>query len=583
MSTFFLRRCPIISNKQTFGLRWLVSGIWALALLSACSEPAADIVFSNGRVYTVDANRSWAEAVAVRDGRIVFVGDSLAASEQIGRDTVVVDLRGRMMLPGMQDAHVHPIEGGLEDGMLLLQEDDDIGGYKADIAAYAAAHPDLPWIVGIGWEFSSFPPGVTPRRETLDELVPDRPVYISSYDEHASWVNTAALNMAGITKDTPDPAGGQILRDAESGEPSGTLQEEARLLVRKFLPPVTEQEKIAALRSSMQQFNAWGITAIQDASVDGGPELDVYAALEDAGELSLRVVAALRWYPERGLEQVDELRALRDRYESELIDAATAKIWMDGILENHTGAMLEPYLNANGSRGTPMLDPQELKAIVTRLDAAGFQAHFHAIGDAAVRYSLDAVEAAVKTNGQRHARHHIAHVQVVDPQDIPRFAELEVVANFQPLWAQADDYITELNIPAIGTTRARWIYPMASIQRAGGSLAFGSDWSVSTANPFPQIETAITRRASEGELTPEFVPEEGLDLASAIDAFTIDAAFVNKLEQVSGSIEVGKFADLIVIDQNVFEIEVHDISDTKVLLTLFGGRVVYGDLDELAL
>lgn len=280
------------------------------------------------------------------------------------------------------------------------------------------------------------------------------------------------------------------------------------------------------------------------------------------------------------MEQLEALISMRNLYASELIDASTAKIWQDGVMENYTAAMLEPYQIPGGSRGDPLVDPEQLKRIVTRLDAEGFQVHFHAIGDAAVRQSLDAVEEALTKNGRLGHRHHIAHLQVIDPADIPRFKALDVVANFQPLWAIADVYVTEINIPSIGEQRARWMYPIRSVQEAGGKIAFGSDWSVTTANPFPQIETALTRQGADDELYPVFIPEERLDLATAIAAFTINAAFVNRREADTGSIEVGKKADLVVLDQNIFEVEAKKISETKVLLTMFDGRVIYGNVSD---
>lgn len=556
-----------------------LAALCVVVLAQGCGKPSADLVFQNGRIYTVDANRSWAEAVAISGERIVFVGDNDAAGKYIGPETRVVDLHGRMMLPGMQDTHVHPIEYGVDLAILNIGELETVDDYKLAIAAYAAANPDLPWIIGTGWSFSAFGAGVAPNREDLDELVPDRPVYIGSYDDHAGWVNSKALEIAGVSRDTLDPPGGQILRDPVSGEPNGTLDEEARALVRQFTPPITLEEKIVGLREAIRVLNAWGITSYQDAGVDGDEELRVYKALEDSGELSMRVVAAMRWYPDRGLEQVDELIELRDFYRSELIDPSTAKLWQDGIMENYTAVMLEPYRIASGSRGTTLIEPGFLQTITTELDAAGFQLHFHAIGDGAVRQSLDAVAASIEANGRLGHRHHIAHLQMIDPADIPRFYELDVIANFQPLWAKLDEYVVDINIPSIGEQRARWMYPIRSVQDAGGMLAFGSDWSVTTANPFPQIETAITRQESESEPLPVFTPEERIDLVSAIEAFTINAAYLNKRELDTGSIEVGKFADLIVVDQNLFEVEPEAISETKVLLTLFGGMPVYGDLD----
>lgn len=558
-----------------------VTGLVAGCTPETAGPQAADTVFRNGKVYTVDANRSIAAAVAVRDGRIVFVGADDEVTSYIGAATTVVDLRGRMMLPGMQDIHTHPIEAGVEKMNLYLGDLDNIDAYKAAIAEYATANKNLDWIIGGGWAFHVFGPGVTPDRKILDALVPDRPVYLASYDDHAGWANSAALRIAGISKDTPDPPGGRIVRDPVSGEPTGTLEEEARQLVFKVMPTVTTQQKITGLRDSIRTLNAWGITSMQDAGVDGEEELQVYKALEDAGELTMRVVAAMRWYSERGMEQVGELVKLRDRFASELMDAGTAKLWQDGIMENYTAVMLEPYLIPSGSRGEPLVDPEILKSVVTQLDAAGFQVHVHAIGDGAVRQSLDAIEASIAVNGRLGHRHHIAHLELIDPDDIPRFGELDVVANFQPLWAFDDVYITDLTIPFIGPERARWLYPIKSVMDAGGLIAFGSDWSVSTANPFPQIETAITRQDTESDANPPFIPEERIDLETAIAAFTINAAFVNRREKETGSIEVGKYADLIVVDQDLFAIDAKNLSSTTVLLTIFAGRIVYGDLAAL--
>jgi len=327
--------------------------------------------------------------------------------------------------------------------------------------------------------------------------------------------------------------------------------------------------------------HSYGITSIQDAIVNR-EELETYESMEAMDQLKMRVVGSLWWDREKGPEQIEDLLLLREAFDKGgLLRPTTVKIMEDGVMENYTAAMLEPYLIPSGSRGIPMVEPQALKRAVALLDAQGFQVHFHSIGDAAVRYALDAVEEALLENGQLGNRHHISHIQMFDPADIPRFAELDVIANFQPLWANGDDYIHELTIPFIGEERARWMYPIKSVQDAGAMIAFGSDWSVSTANPFPQIEMAVTRTGGADDSNPVFIPEERIDLESAIAAFTINAAFVNKHEDQTGSIEVGKLADLIVIDSNVFEIDPEDVSDTSVLLTLFSGEPVHGDISSL--
>lgn len=554
------------------------------AVITACSPAetpvesvGADTVFTNGRVYTVDADHTWAEAVAVSDGKIVYVGTTEGAAEHIGGNSSVVDLQGRMMLPAFQDSHIHPIGGGVEASACNLNNLNDLAAYRAVIGEYAAANPDIEWITGGGWAMSVFGPGGAPSRTIIDELVPDRPVFLTSQDGHSGWANTRALEIAGITKDTPDPADGRIDRDPASGEAIGSLQEGAMSLVSKHVPPTSAADRQQGLRYSQEMLHRYGITSIQDASVDRD-SLQTYASLEQNGELKLRVVASLWWERSLGEEQLGNLKALREEFDKGgLLRPTTVKIMEDGVMENYTAAMLEPYLIPSKSRGIPMIEPEALKRAVTLLDAEGFQVHFHAIGDAAVRYSLDAVEEALLENGQLGHRHHISHLQMIDPADIPRFKELSVVANFQPLWAYADDYVTELTIPFIGEERARWMYPIKSVYDTGATIAFGSDWSVSTANPFAQIETAVTRKSADDASIPVFIPEERIGLDTALDAFTINAAFVNKHEESTGSIEIGKLADLIVLDRNLFDIEPADISETQVLLTLFAGEAVYGD------
>lgn len=559
----------------------IIVGLYACSRTETPEETGADMVFTNGQVYTVDEDRSWAEAVAVTDGHIIYVGSDSGAERHIGPKTVLVDLKGRMMLPAFQDSHIHPISGGIEASACDLNGLNDLAAYRSAIGEYAAANPDLEWITGGGWSMAVFGPGGSPSRKIIDELVSDRPVFLTSQDGHSGWANSRALEIAGITRDTPNPVDGIIDKDPKTGEPVGSLQEGAMKLVNQHLPPETLQTRITGLRYAMNMLHGYGITSMQDASVNRD-SLEAYRALDQAGELKLRVVGAIWWDRDRGIEQIDDIIALRDEFNTGgNIRPTTVKIMEDGVMENYTAAMLEPYLIPSGSRGIPMVDPEMLKKIVPLLDAAGFQVHFHSIGDAAIRYALDAIEEALLENGQLGNRHHISHVQMWDPSDIPRFAELGVVANFQPVWAYADKYVTELTIPFIGEERARWMYPIKSVLDTGATIAFGSDWSVSTANPFPEMETAVTRKDAEDASSPVFIPEERIDLASAVAAFTINAAFVNKQEDKTGSVEVGKLADLIVIDKNIFEIDPDGISDAKVLLTLFGGEPVYGDIAKL--
>ncbi len=571
-------------NKR---IRNIILATVVTATVFACSQseapPAtsgADTILRNGNIYTVDESRPWAEAVAITDGRITFVGSNDDVDKHTGADTTVVDLQRRLMLPAFQDSHIHPIGAGIEAAACDLNGLDDLQAYRSTIGAYAAANPEEAWILGGGWSMSVFGPGGAPSRSIIDELVADRPVFLSSQDGHTGWANSLALEIAGIDRNTPDPVDGRIDRDPETGEAIGSLQEGAMNLISAHIPPTTLEDRIRGLEYSIKMLNGYGITSIQDAIVNQ-EGLEAYAAVERKGDLHLRVVASLWWDRERDEDQIPGLIALREQYDTGgLIRPTTVKIMQDGVMENYTAAMLEPYLVPSGTRGIPMVDPETLKSVVSLLDAEGFQVHFHSIGDAAVRQALDAVEQAITDNGRSGNRHHISHLQMIDPADIPRFRELDVVANFQPLWAYADDYVTELTIPFIGEERARWMYPIQSVLDAGGMVAFGSDWSVSTANPFPQIETAVTRKSAVDESIPVFIPEERIDLQTAIAAFTINAAFVNKHERDTGSIEVGKLADLVVVDQNLFDIKPSEISETKALLTLLGGEAVHGNLED---
>jgi predicted amidohydrolase YtcJ len=562
----------------------------AVALATGCSEAEpqaragdtrkpAELVFTNGNVYTVDANRAWADAVAVSGDRIVYAGTDAGVKSWIGPDTRVVDLHGRMMLPGFQDSHIHPVSGGMEalacdlNGLTTLEQ------YLEKVDAYAREHPNAEWIQGGGWSMAVFGPGANASKELLDKIVPDRPVVLYSMDGHSSWVNSRALEIAGIDADTPNPPDGVIDRTPE-GEPIGSLQEGAMSLVARHVPAADPETRVDGLRYAIDMLNGFGITSIQDASVDED-NLRAYRTLDQRGELDLRVVGSLWWERDQGLEQIEDFERLRDEYTAGHVRATTVKIMQDGVMENFTAAMLEPYIDQGGKKGIPMVDPELLKRAVTALDAADFQVHFHAIGDAAIRQALDAIEAARQANGDRGTRHHISHLELIEPEDIPRFRKLHVVANFQPVWAFADDYITDLTLPFIGPERARWLYPIGSVLASGGMIAFGSDWSVSTANPLEEMEVAVTRKGPLGETDEPFLPQERIPLPVAIAAFTINAAYVNSQEDVTGSIEVGKYADLIVLDRNLFDISPEQISDARVLVTLLGGKVVHGDLEAL--
>jgi predicted amidohydrolase YtcJ len=549
----------------------------------------ADLVLVGGEVYTVDAVGRWANAIAVRDGRIAAVGTDADVREWIGPQTEMVDLHGRMVLPGFQDAHIHAPTGGLNRLRCDLSEVHTLDDYRAIIRSYADAHPDTPWITGGGWGMDLFPGG-TPGRDILDAIVPGRPVFLPNRDNHAAWVSSAALALAGVDASTPDPHDGRIEREP-SGAPQGTLHEGAMWLVRRIVPDPAPDELERAILLAQTYLHSLGITAWQDAIVGHYPTMpnarDAYPALAGRGLLTARVVGALWWDRERGIEQIEELIDTRRRTSIGRYRATSVKIMQDGVCENFTARLLEPYLDASGTPtanlGLAHVDPELLQSIVTRLDAEGFQVHGHAIGDGAVRALLDAIEAARRANGPHDNRHHLAHIQVVHPDDLPRFRGLGVVANGQPLWAASDQQMTELTLPFLGPTRSAWQYPFGSLARGGAMLAFGSDWPISTPDVMQEIHVAVNRTsppgyaygAGGGPAEPPFLPEQRITLARAIRAFTMGSAYVNHLEADTGSIEVGKLADVVVVSDNLFALDPEDIARARVLLTMVDGRPVY--------
>jgi predicted amidohydrolase YtcJ len=541
--------------------------------VAACgrTEPPADLVLRGGAVYTVDAERSWATAVAVRGGRIVYVGGDSLPLGLVGANTEIMDVAGGMVLPGFQDAHVHPISAGVELGECDLNGLTSVAGITDSIRACAAARPDAPWVRGGGWQLPLFP-DANPSRALLDRAVPDRPAAISAADGHSLWLNSRALALAGISRETPDPPSGRIERDVRTGEPTGTLRESAMELVAGVLPKRTDAELAAGLERAQEAAHRVGITSIFAATADEA-ELRAYAEADRAGALGLRVVAAI--YPgDRADSLLPLVRAWRARYATPRVRPVAVKLFQDGVIEARTAAMLAPYRDRNGDAGTPIYDQPTLDSLTAALDREGFQIHVHAIGDRAIRMTLDALEHARRRNGPRDSRHAITHLELIDPADISRFRELGVVANFQALWANGDTYLSELTEPALAPGRARWLYPIASVARSGAVVSGGSDWSVSSLNPLDAIEVGITHR-EPGTDGPAWNPPERVDLATMLALYTINAAYALHQERETGSIEVGKAADLVVLDRNLFDLPADSIHAARVVRTLVEGRTVY--------
>jgi predicted amidohydrolase YtcJ len=525
-------------------------------------------------VHTADSARPVARAVAVRAGRIVYVGDERGVAEWIGTGTRVVALNGGALLPGFHDSHVHPADGGVGLNDCALDDDSTRALVVAHIARCARERTDAAWLVGGGWQLPVFA-AANPGRALLDSLVPDRPAYFTAADGHSAWVNSRALAAAGVTAGTADPPSGHIERDPRTGEPSGTLRESAVSLVARHIPPHTPAEWETGAGRALALAASLGITSLQEASADTNI-LAAYAALDRRDSLTARVVAAIRVNTETPVaDEVARLTALRERFRGRRrLEVTAAKIFVDGVIESHTAALLAPYAGTS-DRGAPAVEPGRLDSLVVALDSAGFQVHMHAIGDRAVRMALDAVAAARAANGPRDARDHIAHLELVDPADVPRFAALGVYANFQPLWAYRDSYIRDLTEPVLDPGRATRLYPIGSLLRSGAVVVAGSDWPVSSMDPLAAMQVAVTRRAPDAPVGPAWLPAERASLAQIFAAYTINGARVSFHERETGSIAVGKAADLVVLDRDPFAVPPDQIHAARVRLTFVDGREVY--------
>ena len=529
-------------------------------------------VFRNGTVF--DGHRHLGRGdVLVRDGRIAALGEVEAP---VGARAV--DVAGGLISPGFTDAHVHAVQGGLERIRCDLSELTGREAYLAAIAEYAERNPEAEWILGGGWAMSAFPGG-TPTLADLDAVVRDRPVFLPNRDHHGAWVNSRALEMAGVTHDTPDPKDGRFERDSE-GNPTGTLHEGAMAVVARSVPETSEDELYRGLLAGQSYLHSLGITGWQDAIVgdyagmdDAGP---VYLRAAERGDLTAYVVGALWWDRDRGEEQIEELLQKRSKLSHGRFHATSVKIMQDGVAENGSAALTEPYLDRCGhpthNAGHSFVDPLSLKKYVARLDADGFQVHVHGLGDRGVREALDAFEDTNRAN-----RHHIAHLQLVESDDIPRFAELGVAANIQALWACLDEQMIEMTLPFLGEERSRRQYRFGDLHRAGARIVCGSDWPVSTPNPLEAMHVAVNRTAY-GETGPAgtepFLPEQFLDLTTVFAAYTSGSAWVNHRDD-AGTLAPGMVADVVVLDRDPFALDPQEIGTVRVVSTWLGGEPVY--------
>jgi len=547
-----------------------------------------DLTIINGTVF----GSPGATAIRIEDGRIAAVGGPEVSTGV----REVFDARGGLMLPGFDDAHIH-VQGGarqLADARLYPLQ--TVEAVQAAIAAHAAAHPEREWVLGRGWLYAPFP-GAMPVRGLLDAIVPDKPAYMGCYDGHTGWANTAALRLAGITRETSDPPNGVVVRDAH-GEPTGALKEDAQLLVERFIPTPTEAEDRASVRRAIAGLHAMGITATQDAWLEP-QELEFWSRVHADGELALRFRGALIMAPGQTLA---EWRDRLDAYEAlafplrggDHLDSGILKTFVDGVIEARTASMLAPYED-DTSAGLPAWEPGNLDSFTAEADRRGWQVEAHAIGDRGVRMALDAFEHAGAANGpwagdphghgaapgSHERRHRVEHIETIDPADTPRFGQLGVVASMQPY--HGDPSPDQISVWAgnIGTERASRAWAWRSLRDAGARLAFGSDWPVVPYDPFIALNNAVNRQTTDGQPDDGWLPGERLSVEDALEAYTAGSAFAAHADHRRGRVAPGMGADIVVLDRDLLAAGPSAIIGTSVRLTVIGGRIVHR-LEDLA-
>ena len=547
----------------------------ALPFAAGAAQPA-DLILTNARIYTVEKDKPWAEALAVRGDRIVAIGTAKQMEAYRGPHTRILNAKQHLVLPGFTDSHIHFMDGSLSLMRVNVEDTKDLAGIQKMVKEFADAHPNAPWVLGRGWSYAEFGNRTLPDKKDLDAIVPDRPVFLEGYDGHTYWANSKALQLAGVNKDTPNPPNGEIVRDPATGEPTGALKEDAAAaLFDKVIPKPTDAERLEALRRGMALANENGLTRVVSCGGDF-ENLNYYDQLRRAGQLTLRMDAARIIDPaEPTAKAIDEIKSALKTYHDIWLDAGYAKFFLDGVVESHTAAMLTPYADDPSLKGKLFWDPEKYKQAVQQLAADHIQVFTHAIGDGAVRLALDAYESANAADKTPDARERIEHIETITAEDIPRFGKLGVIASFQPLHAYPDSDTLDVWLKNAGRQREPRAWAWQSIAKTGGHEAFGSDWPVVTLNPWQAVQTALTRQTREGTPPGGWVPEQRLSLEQAIAGYTLGAAYAIHRENEEGSLKPGNLADFIVLSQDLFKIDPHQVSGTKVLLTAVGGKSVY--------
>ncbi len=537
----------------------------------AAKTRPATLALVNGRIWTGNPAQPWAQAVAIRDERIITVGTNAQIAAKSGPLTKRVDLQGGFAMPGFNDAHIHFLGGALRLSQLDLNGSNSLAEMQARLKKFAADNPEAPWLLGFGWQYSWIPGGL-PARADIDMVVGSRPVYLVAYDGHTGWANSKALEVAGVSKDTAFSGFGEIVRDA-NGQPTGVLKESAQGLVRSKIPPTTRAQRLDALRRALEMAVSLGITSIQNAH-GSREDVELYQDLLERGQLSLRVSVAMDATPQTTEADIQNFAAIAKEFHGPRLRVGAIKLMMDGVIETHTAAMLAPYSDQPETSGRPQYTQEQADNIVAWADRAGLQVYIHAIGDRAVRMSLDAFENAKKVNGKKDSRFRVEHIETIAAADVPRFQQLDVMASMMPI--HADPGTNDVWERAAGAERTQRAFAWKLLERAGARLVFSSDWpSAISVKPVDGLHTAVTRTTAEGQPPGGWMPEQRLTLETALANYTRSGAYAQFAEKTLGTIEPGKFADIIVLSEDPFKIKPSELHALRVRKTVFNGNVLY--------
>lgn len=561
----------------------LLISFFAFISLSATPRPEiADLVIAHTQIWTAENSRPWADAVAIKYGRILFVGSNKDAERYRGPKTQWIEMPDRLIVPGFNDSHIHLIGGALSLERVDLIEDQTLEAIQNHIKKFAQENPTRPWVLGRGWFYSAFPEKL-PTKEQLDAVVPDRPAYMGCYDGHTGWANSVALKLAGITKDTKDPVNGHIVKDPKTGEPTGALKEEAMTLIDSKIPLPDQETTYQLLLRGFEELNSYGITSVQDADTsvaDLEKTVKMFERAKSEGKLTVRIKAAVLMRQENFAKAISEAQRLKKTHGGYLLQFGTVKGYVDGVIEAKTAAMLEPY-DGSTERGSLNWDPEKLKEAVVAADRAGLQVYLHAIGDRGVCTALDAYEAAKKQNGPKDRRGRIEHIETVAQSDYERFKSLGIIASMQPLHADPNQNIFDVWARNAGPERSTRAFSWGNFEKIKVPLAFGSDWPVVTSDVRRGLYCAITRKTKEGKPDGGWHPELAVSPENALRHYTIDAAYASFEERIKGSIVRGKLADLTVLSQNFLKLPPENILTTKIVLTILEGKIVYRNKELL--